>query len=258
MQEDFMKKKTTLLSLVLALSLVLGSFQMVFAGDEITSTTIKKNDIKTEADLDDLLYSVYSDVTGNGYKLIGSEKLMTWVNAKKDMVVVDTMPEKSSYNVNHIPDAICSEAGDNGPNGQFTAAQQTALLNKVSALCKKTVTKEVKTTKKIKKYWHSKKKKWVTKKPPKKYWKKNKKTGKKTKTVKKTTTKQVTETIVDKNKTVVVYCGFVGCNRSHEAAKYLAKNGFKNVYRYAGGINAWKNYAESDPDHYKVESVKTE
>jgi rhodanese-related sulfurtransferase len=252
MQEDFMKKKTTLLSLVLALSLVLGSFQVALATD---SKTIGQKNIVTEADLDDFINSVYDDVKDGGYQLISSDKLKTWVNGKKDMIIIDTMPEESSYNANHIPGAICSEAGDNGPNGQFTAAQQKALMDKVSALCKTTVTKDVKTTKKIKKYWHSKKKKWVTKKPPKKYWKKNKKTGKKTKTVKKTTTKKVTETIVDKNKTIVVYCGFVGCKRSHEGAKYLVANGFKNVYRYAGGIIAWKDKAELYPDDYKVESV---
>ncbi|HZV83075.1 MAG TPA: rhodanese-like domain-containing protein [Geobacteraceae bacterium] len=44
----------------------------------------------------------------------------------------------------------------------------------------------------------------------------------------------------DKNKTIIVYCGFVGCRRSHHAAKYLVGWGYKNVYRYPGGIIAWK------------------
>lgn len=43
----------------------------------------------------------------------------------------------------------------------------------------------------------------------------------------------------NKNKKVVVYCGFTKCLRSHEAAKYLKKKGYKKVYRYAGGISAW-------------------
>ncbi len=44
----------------------------------------------------------------------------------------------------------------------------------------------------------------------------------------------------DKEKTIVVYCGFVACRRSHIGAKILVDNGFKNVYRYPGGITAWQ------------------
>lgn len=44
----------------------------------------------------------------------------------------------------------------------------------------------------------------------------------------------------EKNRPIVVYCGFVGCRRSHHAAKYLTEWGYKNVYRYPGGITAWK------------------
>jgi len=44
----------------------------------------------------------------------------------------------------------------------------------------------------------------------------------------------------DKDKTIVIYCGFVGCRRSHHGAKILAENGYSNVYRYIGGIVAWE------------------
>jgi len=44
----------------------------------------------------------------------------------------------------------------------------------------------------------------------------------------------------DKEKTIVIYCGFVACRRSHIGAKILVENGFQNVYRYPGGITAWK------------------
>ena len=44
----------------------------------------------------------------------------------------------------------------------------------------------------------------------------------------------------DKNKTVVVYCGFVKCTRSHNGATWAVKLGYKNVYRQPGGIFAWK------------------
>lgn len=45
---------------------------------------------------------------------------------------------------------------------------------------------------------------------------------------------------IEKNKPVVVYCGFVACRRSHIAAKILVDNGFNNVYRYIGGIVGWQ------------------
>lgn len=44
----------------------------------------------------------------------------------------------------------------------------------------------------------------------------------------------------DKDKVVVIYCGFVKCTRSHNGAAWAVKLGYKNVYRYPGGIFAWK------------------
>jgi len=46
----------------------------------------------------------------------------------------------------------------------------------------------------------------------------------------------------DKEKTIVVYCGFTACRRSHWGAKILVENGYKNVYRYPGGITGWLEY----------------
>lgn len=43
----------------------------------------------------------------------------------------------------------------------------------------------------------------------------------------------------DKGKEIVVYCGFVACRRSTIGAKILADEGYKNVYKYPGGITAW-------------------
>jgi thiosulfate/3-mercaptopyruvate sulfurtransferase len=44
----------------------------------------------------------------------------------------------------------------------------------------------------------------------------------------------------DKARTVVIYCGFVKCTRSHNGAAWAVKLGYQNVYRFAGGIFAWK------------------
>ena len=43
----------------------------------------------------------------------------------------------------------------------------------------------------------------------------------------------------DKDKVLVVYCGFVACRRSHIGAKLLTDNGYRNVYRYPAGITGW-------------------
>jgi thiosulfate/3-mercaptopyruvate sulfurtransferase len=43
----------------------------------------------------------------------------------------------------------------------------------------------------------------------------------------------------DKEQTIVIYCGFVACRRSHIGAKILVENGFQNVYRYPSGITGW-------------------
>lgn len=44
----------------------------------------------------------------------------------------------------------------------------------------------------------------------------------------------------DKEKLIVVYCGFTKCLRSHNAAIWARKLGFENVKRHPGGIYAWK------------------
>ena len=44
----------------------------------------------------------------------------------------------------------------------------------------------------------------------------------------------------DKGRTVVVYCGFVACRRSHLGANILVENGYTDVYRYPAGIAGWK------------------
>ena len=44
----------------------------------------------------------------------------------------------------------------------------------------------------------------------------------------------------DKDKPIVVYCGFVKCTRSHNCAAWARKLGYTKVYRYPGGIYAWR------------------
>lgn len=54
----------------------------------------------------------------------------------------------------------------------------------------------------------------------------------------------------DKDRTIVIYCGFVKCTRSHNGAMWAKKLGYKNVMRHPGGIFAWKGAG------YPTESVQ--
>ena len=44
----------------------------------------------------------------------------------------------------------------------------------------------------------------------------------------------------NKEKLIVVYCGFVKCARSHNAAVFARELGFTRVKRFPGGIHAWR------------------
>ena len=44
----------------------------------------------------------------------------------------------------------------------------------------------------------------------------------------------------NKDKPIIIYCGFVKCTRSHNGAAWAVKLGYKDVFRYPGGIFAWK------------------
>jgi rhodanese-related sulfurtransferase len=54
----------------------------------------------------------------------------------------------------------------------------------------------------------------------------------------------------DKKRLIVFYYGVTKCIRSHNGAMWAVKLGYKNVYRYPGGIKTWM---QAD---YPVEKVK--
>lgn len=229
-----MKRKTLLISLVLTLSLIFSSVATVFAATEaegpandktrdalVPNRSISIENGLKEQDVEAVAKALSDQVTEGKYKLISTDEL---AKKYKDVVIVDTMPA-GWWTERHIPGAINQVVGETGPKFEITAGQQKELLAKVKAAVG---------TKKVTYYWNSKSKKWVTKKPAAKYYKKCTKKGDKHKGKKSYTVNEV-----NKNATVVVYCGFTKCQRSHQAAMYLTKQGYKNVYRYAGGIAAW-------------------
>ncbi len=121
------------------------------------------------------------EVQRGGYNVLTTDELKKWIDEKKAMVIVDTMPYADSYKKGHVPGAL-----------QF--------LFPIPEMSE-----------------------WDTKETD----------GK---------TKEDFEKLLgpDKDKTIVIYCGFVKCTRSHNGAAWAVKLGYKNVYRYPGGIFAWK------------------
>jgi rhodanese-related sulfurtransferase len=126
-----------------------------------------------------------------GYRLVGTEELKAWIDGKKDVLIVDTMPYEDSYKKEHVPGAR-----------QFLFPI-----------------------------------------PDMKIW-----------DAKETSGRSEQDYLQflgpDKSRPIVIYCGFVKCTRSHNGAAWAVKNGYTNVYRYPGGIFAWKGAT------YPVEGVK--
>ena len=209
-------KKRNVLALALALVMSVGMSSSVFAA------TWDKT--PTEDDVERVTYQFMNETKEGKYKLADTGQVKEWVNGHEKMIVVDTMPAAASYNKQHVPGAINAEVGMK--KEQVTSAQLTNLEKQVKPLLSKKTVKKTTWTK-------------VSKKTYKKLKKSNRKTKKSKKKVyyyKKVVKKYV---VADKNTKIVVYCGHIGCARSHVAAAYLVKQGYTNVYRYGGGISAW-------------------
>ena len=127
-----------------------------------------------------------NEVMRGSYKIVSTEELKKWIDEKKKMLIIDTMPYEDSYKKEHVPGALHFE---------FPIPEVTNLDEKTKEAFLKVLG-------------------------------------------------------TDKDIPLVIYCGFVKCTRSHNGAMWAVKLGYKNVYRYPGGIKAWM---EAD---YPVEKVK--
>ncbi len=110
-----------------------------------------------------------------GYKAVGTGELKKWIDEKKPVLIVDTMPFEASYKNRHIPGAVQIE---------FPIPEMKDLEGR-------------------------KKSEFLKLLGP------------------------------DKDRTIVFYCGFTECTRSHNAAMWAVNLGYKNVYRNPGGIEGW-------------------
>ena len=144
-------------------------------------TGVAKDKFEAEVDKEAAAVKLVREVQRGGYEVVTAAELKAWIDSGKEMIIVDTMPLKASYNKQHLPTAAqflfpipeMATWDTSKTNGQ-TADDYKALLGS------------------------------------------------------------------DKTKVIVVYCGFVKCTRSHNGAVWARKLGYQNVYRFSGGIYAWR------------------
>src|SRR5512137_2724232 len=59
-----------------------------------------------ELDTEKIAVNFAKEVARGGYKFISTEELKGWIDQKKDMLIVDTMPYEDSYKKQYIPGAV--------------------------------------------------------------------------------------------------------------------------------------------------------
>ncbi len=168
--------------MMVTLLLVLGASQAMAFGT---------NKFEKEVETEQQAVKLTREVVRGGYDIVTTAELKQWIDAGKQMLIVDTMPYEASYKKEHVPGAaqfLFPIPDMNAWNQEETAGKSVEDYEKLLGS--------------------------------------------------------------DKDKTIVVYCGFVKCTRSHNGAAWAKKLGYKHVYRYPGGIFAWKG-AE-----FPVEEVK--
>lgn len=154
-------------AIIIVLCLIAGVFVLTSTG-----FCWGEKELENEA----LAVSFCREVQRGNYGIVTVEELKTWLDEKKDIVIVDTMPYEASYKKNHIPTAKQIEF----PIPEMTNIDDSKKNELIQLLGD------------------------------------------------------------DKNKTIVFYCGFTKCTRSHNGAVWAVKLGYTDVYRCPGGIKGWK------------------
>lgn len=80
---------------------VLGIFVMGLA----TPSLAFKNKFEKEVEKEQGAVKLVREVQRGGYDVVTTEELKNWIDAGKDMVIIDTMPFEASYKKVHVPGA---------------------------------------------------------------------------------------------------------------------------------------------------------
>lgn len=92
-----MNVKKSILSILVASLLVFG-----LAGGAVAWGT-------SELDTEKIAVTFAGEVERGGYKVVATQELKKWIDEKKPMLIVDTMPFEASYKKQHIPGAVQME-----------------------------------------------------------------------------------------------------------------------------------------------------
>jgi len=132
-----------------------------------------------ELDTEKTAVNLVRETQRGGYQIVPTKELKAWIDQKKPMLIIDTMPYEASYQKHHLPGAVAYEFPI--PEVKEMAAASQAKFTQLLG--------------------------------------------------------------PNQDQVLVFYCGFVKCTRSHNGAMWAVKLGYKNVYRYPGGIKAWMEAA---------------
>ncbi len=59
-----------------------------------------------ELETEKVAVTFQKEVARGGYKVVATEELKSWIDQKKDMLLIDTMPFEDSFKKQHIPGAV--------------------------------------------------------------------------------------------------------------------------------------------------------
>lgn len=156
--------KTRVCSLALVLAVAASSF----------AASIGTSPKGLEGPIERAALKFADDTKSGAYKLVTTEELKRWVDEKKEMTILSTLPADENASLGLLPGAVAATLPKS--EKELTLGDREGLLKAAGD---------------------------------------------------------------DKARTLVVYCGFVACRRSHLGAALLAENGYTNVYRYPAGITGW-------------------
>ncbi|AFQ43421.1 rhodanese-like domain-containing protein [Desulfosporosinus meridiei] len=97
-----MKRKSLGLMIVLILSI------FAFTGCSPTASKVGTAPDGSEIAIEKATMKFMKDTQAGGYKLVSTEDLNKWVNEKKALIIIDTMPA-DSFAKGHIPGAVNAE-----------------------------------------------------------------------------------------------------------------------------------------------------
>jgi thiosulfate/3-mercaptopyruvate sulfurtransferase len=115
--EERMKMQKGLITVLMAVLLVFG-----MAGGALAAWGTK------ELETEKIAVTFAREVERGGYKILTTEELKGWMDQKKPMLIVDTMPYAASYKKQHVPGAVQME---------FPIPEMTQLDDKTKAALEK-------------------------------------------------------------------------------------------------------------------------